>query len=53
MIAMGIQETTVALIGNSIGANNVALAKRFFWLIFKMTACLVGILCLTMALGRE
>ena len=40
MISVGIQEATGALIGNSIGANNVTLAYRFFWMTLKFTVVL-------------
>ena len=40
MISVGIQEATGALIGNSIGANNVSLAYRFFWMTLKFTVVL-------------
>ena len=44
MVALGIQESTCALIGNCIGANNVPLAKRFYNMISKFTITLVCIL---------
>ena len=36
MFMLGIQEGTCTLIGNSIGANNIALGKRFYYLIAKI-----------------
>jgi len=54
MVSVGIQEATGALIGNSIGANNVALAYRFFWMTLKFTVVLTLILsALTIILRRE
>ena len=44
-IPLGITEATGALLGNSIGANNVPLAERFFRLIFSIsfvTMLLIG-----------
>ena len=51
--AQGIEEGTSALIGNSIGANNVPLAKRFYYLIFVITVGMVVPLSLITFFARE
>ena len=53
MIALGIQEGTCTLIGNCIGANNVPLAKRFYYLIAKITTAVVLLLSLITLFFRE
>ena len=52
-VPLGITEATSALIGNSIGANNVALAKRFAGLIFKFAALVVFTLGAVVVLARS
>ena len=53
MVVTGIQEATCSLIGNSIGANNVPLAKRFFKLIMTYTTFFVAIASLILFLFRK
>lgn len=53
LIAIGFQETTAAIIGNCIGAQNVPLAKRFFWLICKLAAATIIGLALMVVFLRE
>ena len=51
VVAVGLQEATTVVIGNSIGDNNPTLAKRFFkvtaliaWAVFILIAsCLVAL----------
>ena len=51
--AQGIEEGTSAIIGNCIGANNVPLAKRFYWLIGVFTICMIAPLSLTTFFARD
>ena len=44
-VPLGITEATGALLGNSIGANNVRLAKRFALLIVKVSFIFIFFLC--------
>ena len=44
MVPLGMAQSSAALIGNSIGANNVGLAKRFFYLILKIVVPLTAIM---------
>ena len=39
--------------GNSVGARNIPLARRFFWLIFQISACIVILLCVLLVLARK
>ena len=41
MIMYGVCEGTITLLGNSIGANNIPLAKRFYYLIGKIVVVIV------------
>ena len=52
MVPTGLQEAISALIGNSIGANNVPLAERFFSLTFKITLLIVIIMATVTILAR-
>ena len=52
-IPLGITEATGALLGNSIGANNVPLAKRFFALIFKIATFVMCLISSLIVLGRK
>ena len=52
MTPLGIQEASCGIIGNCIGANNVDLASRFFYLITKVNFFIVLILSLTVLFGR-
>ena len=44
MVPMGIQSAACAIIGEQIGANNVPLAKDYFWLMQKLTFILLLII---------
>ena len=46
MFMLGIQEGTCTLIGNSIGANNIPLGKRFYYLIAKIALGTIAMLSL-------
>ena len=52
-IPLGITEATSALLGNSIGANNVVLAKRFASLIIKFGAFVVNLLGAVLIVARS
>jgi len=52
-VPLGITEATGALLGNSVGANNVPLAKRFTALIFKVASTTMLVLSLLTVLGRS
>ena len=52
-VPLGITEATSALLGNSIGANNVPLAKRFAGMIFKFAALVVFSLGALVILARS
>ena len=53
MVSVGLQQATGALIGNSIGANNVALANRFFSLTLKITLSLNLVVAVAIVLLRS
>ena len=53
MIPIAMSSATCALMGNSIGANNVPLARRFFALTWKITMLIVVILAVTVILARH
>ena len=53
MFALGMQEATGALMGNAIGANNVALASRIFSLTFKITITMNTLMIVTVILLRD
>ena len=52
MAPVGVQEATCAIIGNCVGANNVPLAKHFFWLILKINSVLVLLISSLVFFGR-
>ena len=47
MVPLGMQEASCAIIGNEIGANNVALAKKYY----KIVSTLAGVTLLVISLG--
>ena len=49
---LGITEASGSLMGNSVGANNTRLAKRFASLIFKVAFMCILMLGLMVVLGR-
>ena len=49
---VGLAESSSALIGNCIGANNVKLARRFLNLTTKSTVVVIIILSLSIGFGR-
>ena len=51
-VPLGFSEAAGALIGNSIGANNVPLAKRFATLIFIIALLVMPLLALLTITGR-
>ena len=51
-VPLGITEATGALLGNSVGANNVRLAKRFASLIFKVAFTTMLVLSTLTVIGR-
>lgn len=53
MAPLGIQEATCGIIGNCIGANNVPLAKRFFYLGLKVNFIVTFTLSLLTFVFRE
>jgi len=53
MFPLGMQEATGALMGNSIGANNVALANRIFSFTFKITISVNVLMIVTVILLRD
>lgn len=53
MVPLGIQEATCGIIGNCIGSNNVALAKRFFTMITIFTSVTISGLCLVILFARS
>ena len=53
MVMMGIQEAACTVIGNSIGANNVPLAKRFMKQTTRLSLVILSILCLSFVLARN
>ena len=53
MFPLGMQEATGALMGNSIGANNVALANRIFSFTFKITILVNVLMIVTVILLRD
>ena len=52
MVPLGIQEASCGIFGNCIGANNVILANRFFWLMTSITFCICLCLGLMICNGR-
>ena len=52
-LPVGIQETTCTLVGNCIGANNVAPAKRFFNMTFKFYFLMAICVSLTTFVARH
>ena len=48
---MATATATSALMGNSIGANNIPLAKRFFALTWKINLLITVILAVSMILA--
>ena len=53
MIPVGIQEASCGIIGNCIGANNVPLAKRFFWMVCKINLVAIVITSSIICFGRH
>ena len=53
MFAFGICEGTISLIGNSIGANNIPLAKRFYYLIGKISFAMILAQCMITLICRN
>ena len=53
MIPVAMSSATCALMGNSIGANNIPLAQRFLALTWKITLLVVVILALTVIFTRR
>ena len=51
-VPLGITEATGALLGNSVGANNVPLAKRFASIIFRAAFTTILVLSSLVILGR-
>lgn len=52
-VPLGLGEGVCAVAGNCIGANNIALGKRFVNLIAKVTACLALIISVTLFFCSE
>lgn len=52
MAPLGIQEATSGLIGNCIGANNVALGKRFFSMIMWSNMAVTLLMSALVLFGR-
>lgn len=53
MFSKGMAMAASALIGNSIGANNVKLAKRFFSFSLKFSMILVGVIATAIIIARR
>ena len=52
MIALGLQETTSVVIGNSVGNNDTKLAKKYFKVTIKIVSCLFAVIALVVYLAR-
>ena len=53
MIALGLQETTSVVIGNSVGNNDTKLAKKYFKVTIKIVSCLFAVIALVVYLARR
>ena len=53
MVPMGIQSAACAIIGEQIGANNVPLAKDYFWLMQKLTLVILLVIQAVFYFNRD
>ena len=52
MVPLGLQEATCSLVGNSIGANHVQLAKRICKVTFMISFAIIITVTLSVFIGR-
>ena len=53
MFPLGFAEAIMSTIGNSIGANNVSLAKKFFKVVFFISVILFSFICIGLVSFRS
>jgi len=53
MVALGMQEATCALVGNSVGENNIPQAKRFFRISFAISSMAIILVIVLVFFTRE
>ena len=53
MLMLGVQDGACILIGNCVGANNIPLAKRFYYFIAKIAIGVIFTMMLTICLLRK